>query len=445
MTPSATDRLPGAMGLQARRFVVLAVTLIAAALVGACKESLDGGATCVAATALCPGQNVEIRDTIINPTLEYDSTYVGFPSIGGEFLLPLIARGDTLQTYAVVRFDTLTRIYLPRGDTLQPVTYVDSVRLRLKIELTRSQVPDTVRFELYNVNGAGEDTSSVATVAQFVPANRIGGSAFSKASLVDSVFVAIKDSALLARLADTVAGVARLRIGIRVTATGPVSFRIGSTESAAAPRLYYRPKNDTSSRALIVSAASGTPVDRADISRDLLDYTVVAKRALPDYPATMSLGGVPGRRVYLRFNIPRRITDSTTIIRATLRLTQRPFPFGSATDTVVIHPHIVLASALVSDNRRAASLIGVAGLVVSDSLSVIPRDSGVRSLELYQLVRAWGSQAAQTNAPARALVLSASNEGTLPRQALFFSTTAAASVRPAMRITYIPKTAFGVP
>jgi hypothetical protein len=83
--------------------------------------------------------------------------------------------------------------------------------------------------------------------------------------------------------------------------------------------------------------------------------------------------------------------------------------------------------------------------VVTDSLSVVPRDSGVRSLELYQLVRAWGSQATQTNAPARALVLSASNEGTLPRQVVFFSTTASAAVRPVMRITYIPKIAFGVP
>ena len=448
MMATSTDRIPASPWSQSspgRRVALVAAALVAAALAGACKESLDGGATCIASTALCPGQGVELRDTIINPTLEYDSTYVGFPSIGGEFMLPLITRGDTLQTFAVVRFDTLVRTYLPTGDTLQTISYVDSVRLRLQVDLTRSQVPDSVRFDLYDVNGAGEDTASALTVAQFVPAKRIGGRTVAKANLVDSVFITINDSALLARLADTVSAVARLRVGIKVSATGPVSFRVGSTESARPARLYYRPRKDTSARALVISPTSGTPVDRADVSRDLLDYTVVAKRALPDYPATLSLGGIPGRRVYLRFSIPRRITDSTTIVRATLRLTQRPFPFGSATDTVVIYPHIVLASPLVTDNRRASSLIGIPGLVVTDSLSVIPRDSGVRSIELYQLVRAWGAQATATNAPARALVLTASNEGTLPRQVVFFSTTAGAAVRPTMRITYIPKIGFGVP
>ena len=172
---------------------------------------------------------------------------------------------------------------------------------------------------------------------------------------------------------------------------------------------------------------------------------LVEKNTLPTLPGTMMLGGVPGRRVYLRFNLPKNITDSTTIIRATLRLTQARYPFGDPSDSVIIHPHIVLASQFITDNRRASTLIGVTGLVITDSLAVVPRDSGQRTLELYALVRQWAAQSASPNAPARAVVLTAANEGTFPRVAAFYSSSASAGLRPTMRITYIPKIGFGVP
>ena len=93
------------------------VALAFAAVAGACTETIDDGAACSAAAALCPGQEVEIRDTIISPVLEWDSTFVGFPTRGNEFLLPLIAAGDTVKTNAIVRFDSLTTFYLPPLDT----------------------------------------------------------------------------------------------------------------------------------------------------------------------------------------------------------------------------------------------------------------------------------------------------------------------------------------
>ena len=112
---------------------------------------------------------------------------------------------------------------------------------------------------------------------------------------------------------------------------------------------------------------------------------------------------------------------------------------------MIIHPHVVLATEFVADNRRASTLIGLTGLVISDSLVVVPRDSGQRSIELYTLVREWGQQASLAHAPARAIVLTAGNEGGSPRQAIFYSTTSNAALRPSVRITYIPKIRFGIP
>jgi hypothetical protein len=433
-------------GTAGRRALSLGV-VVAAAVFGACSETLDGGSACGAAKALCPGQNIEIRDTIINPSLEYDSTYIGFPARGSEFLLPLVSVGDSIKANIVVRYDSLTTFYLPPLDTARPISYVDSSRVRLFIDLTRSSIPDSVRIDLYDVDpGIADDTASAPVLARFQPQYRIGGKTFAKAELVDSVYVPLNDSAMLARIQDTTAITkARLRLGIAVSGNGPVVFRTGSVENGAPIDLFYRPGQDTAVKAITIVPASAGPSDREDLRRDLMDYMLVAKNLLPEVPGTMSLGGLPGRRVYMRLNLPRRITDSSTIIRATLQLTQLPFPFGGPTDTVVINPHIVLASDNVTDNRRAATLIGVTGILVTDSLPVIPRDSGQRTIELYSLVRQWASQASLAHPPPRALVLSASNEGTLPRVATFYSSTANAALRPRMRITYIPKITFGVP
>ena len=431
----------------AHRAWLPAVALSLAALVGACAEKLDSGAACGAASALCPGQNIEIRDTIISPALEFDSTYVGFPTRGTEFFLPLVSVGDTVQTVVVVRYDSLTTFYLPPLDTARPVTYVDSARIRLRIDLTRANVPDSVRIDLYDVdNGTTDDTASAPVLARLKPQYRIGGGTFAKAQIVDSLYVPLSDSALLAHIRDTMPVTkARLRLGITVSGKGPVVFRTGSVESSAPINLFFRPKSDTSARALVNSPASAGPAARPDIRRDLMDYMLIVKNTSPTIPGTMALGGVPGQRVYMRFNLPRRLTDSTTIIRATLRLTQRPYPFGGPADTVIIHPHVVLATEFVADNRRASTLIGLTGLVISDSLVVVPRDSGQRSIELYTLVREWGQQASLAHAPARAIVLTAGNEGGSPRQAIFYSTTSNAALRPSVRITYIPKIRFGIP
>jgi hypothetical protein len=347
----------------------------------------------------------------------------------------------------VVRFDTLNTFYLPPADTAKLIAYVDSARIRLMIDLSRASVPDSVKIDLYDVDaGSADDTASAPVLARIKPQFRIGGGTFAKAQIVDSLFVPLIDSVVLARIQDTMPVTkARMRVAIRATATGPVNFRVGSVEGGAPAVLRFRPANDTSIRALSVAPASAGPTDRPDVRRDLLDYMLVEKNTLPTIPGAMMIGGVPGRRVYLRFNLPKGITDSTTIIRATLRLTQAPYPFGDATDSVVIHPHIVLASNFVTDNRRSSTLIGVTGLVITDSLIVFPRESGQRTIELYALVRQWAAQSPLPNAPPRAVVLTTAFEGTLPRIAAFYSSTASAALRPTMRITYIPKIGFGVP
>jgi hypothetical protein len=70
---------------------VLALPLAAA--VGACTEDLQTGDAC---PLLCPNQQVEVRDTIIDNIVVLDSSLVGFPFEGSEEPLLLAKLGDSL-------------------------------------------------------------------------------------------------------------------------------------------------------------------------------------------------------------------------------------------------------------------------------------------------------------------------------------------------------------
>jgi hypothetical protein len=181
------------------------------------------------------------------------------------------------------------------------------------------------------------------------------------------------------------------------------------------------------------------------IRQGLTNYSLVAKNSLPQFTNTIQVGGNPGRRAYLRFNVPSHIVDSSTIVRATLVLTQRPIPYGDLRDTMTIQAQVVLANPQITDLRRAADIISSPGLDVTDSLLISPRDSGQKTIDMFLLLRAWRTQDALLYPPPRAVVLRASPENVLPFEASFFNSTSGPLLRPFMKISYVPTITFGVP
>ena len=429
-----------------RLFTVFAVLLAAGA--GACAESLDSGAGC---PRLCPAQGLAVLDTLINPVLVFDSTFSGYPEIGSEQEILLATRGDTLESRGVIRFDTLTTLFIPSGDTtvdtLQSIVHVDSAYLRIIIDTVRARLPDQIRFELFDVEDTlALDTLSGPVNAHFSTDRLIGGITVKRAFLPETLSIPIIGDSLLRKLRTS----ARLRVGIRVDGSGPVWLRIGTLEGSAPAQLRYKGSNDPTISIFVINPSSGTPNTGTEqgIRTALADYTILAKNAIPQFGNTMNVGGNPGRRAYLRFNIPSHILDSSTIIRASLYLTQRPIPYGDKRDTMTIHAHVVLASSTVRDLRRAANIISSTGLDVTDSLLVSPRDSGLKTIDMFALLRAWRAQGQSTTIllpPTRSIVLRASPENVLPFEASFYSSNGPVSVRPAMRISYIPSITFGVP
>ena len=416
-------------------------TAVAVVLV-ACDEQLDGGAAC---PVLCPNPAQPVQDTTFF-AVEMDTSVAGFPSTGSELQMFVASLGDTLQTRGIVRFDSLPLTFRHNNTAVDSnIVYVDTGAF-IQLGLVR---PDTLgaatTVELYDVDMDGaEDADPTVVTSAFTPTRLIASRTIPADSMKDTLRIPIDPNVLLAKIQSSTD---RLRIGVRVTsATGSAKMTVVTSNGTATynvtePQLTFRPSADTSVSLVTMVPRSVTPPETF-IAFDLADYLVVAKPP-PDPPSNViRVGGLPGRRAYLRFNIPSRILDSSNVVRATLMLTQRPNGFSPGPrDTVALQQFIVTAGPAVGDVSRA--LLFLTGLGKSDSTRLVAADSGERDFEMISLVRAWRSTTVARTP--RALALRATTESLTPGQIDFFSIEAPLAVRPKLRVTFVPQTVTGLP
>lgn len=425
-----------------RPLLLLALPLVAA--LGACQEDLDTGASC---PLLCPGQEIVIRDTVVDGVLVIDSTIAGFPIQGLENPLLLSARGDTLDVRTIVRFDTLRRLYQPVGvDTLEPVTYVDSAFLSLRLYRAGFKIPGQFFVEAYDVT----DTTLVDTLPNtllplFTPANLLGAYRVDSASFVDSSRIRIPIDSAKLRAIITEPG-RRLRVGLIVRSSESAQFRLTPySPGGDGPSLEYSVSPDTTvARVVGLEPSSSTPRSPSFVAGDIVDYQMVVDAPTIAAPGTFAFGGLPASRAYLRFELPSWLTDSVGILRARLELTQDPLRGPSDADSIQMQVHLVVANGTVTDLRRAATLL-TAGNLFTSVLVTTPADSGVKTVEINALFRQWASIRGLVDVP-NAIVLRSNTEGASPLAVRFFSMRAAdPSVRPRLRVTYTPAKVFGRP
>ncbi|MHB1310799.1 MAG: hypothetical protein ACYC3L_02190 [Gemmatimonadaceae bacterium] len=423
-----------------RRALSLLAVAGAAAVAGACNEHLDAGAAC---PSLCPGLAVPLRDTVLTSVLDFDTTLVGYPSIGTEEGIPLASRGDTLDVRGVIRFDSLTRVFAPTGDTTRPVAKVDTAIFRMRLNLTQSRLPSSVTFEAYDVDTTAADDDMQALLALYRPDRLLASKTVARADITDSLVMPLSGDMLLGKIQSG----ANLRIGLRVIGSGPVSLRVHTTETGLAAEVRYYVWPDTLVKQQVLTPYSKTPTEPANLSLDYRDYAVVARNTLATAgPLAVATGGVPARRTYMRFVVPQWLLDSTTIVRATLELTQQPMRGFDQGDSVTVIGQAVAATPLISDLYRSAQILVPAGYFVTDSIRVAPADSGQRQLELNALLRVWKAQSdTAATAPQRAIVLLMKEEGLHGAEVRFFNAKSPAAVRPRLRVSYIPRVDFGVP
>ncbi len=426
----------------ARRLPFVVVGLVAAAILAACTEDYEGGAAC---PALCPEQNVVVIDTTFDP-VALDTTVFPFPTTGTETELLLARRGDTVDTRPVIRFDSLPKYYnsgSPTGDTV--ITVIDSAYVQLRINRAASLFKQPVTIEVFDVDTtvgdsatAVNDTSTALERLLFRPDRRIGMITLDTAQITDSVRIPIDSLTLITKITNG----ERLRLGFKATSDGPVQLRIYAYEGGDPAVVRFLPSADTSFNHITVFPRSKVPRSEVTLAADLTDYVhVISFPTMPD-PTFLTVGGMPGRRVLIRFNIPSRILDSSNVLRATLELTQRPVASVDDSAKLTIFPMLVTAGNEITDAGRSAFLTNPPNTGF-DSVTFAPRDSGLKSIEMVNALRAWGFSISKTSQ--KGIVLRAGPESVDPRFVSFFSSSAAANLRPRLRVSYSPVRSFGIP
>jgi hypothetical protein len=398
-----------------------------------CSENLDSSGTC---PVLCPQIGGNVQNITIDAVV-VDTTVPALSGLGTEPGLLLAFRGDTLDTRVVVRFDSLPAKFIPAaGDTARPITSVDSAYVQFILDTLSIKGTDPVTIEAYDVDTTANDTSTAAVLSLFRPDRFISSQTFARKQLTDTLKYYISNAAVLAKIQSS----ARLRIGLR--ATGPTSsqMRIISTEGGFPPVMFFRATPDTTTKPLTVTLISKTPVGESILAANLKDYTVIAKGPPPAPPTVLAVGGLPAHRVYILFNIPSSIIDSSTVVRATLLLNQLPNNAIDPTDTVLALPQVVLAGRAVTDPAKAAQIIGSISV---DTLKLKPGGSGITNVELARAFTLWHTQ--QPDTLPRAIVLKSVVEGNSPLELRFSSSQDVVALRPRLRISYTKTVPLGLP
>ncbi|HEY4133180.1 MAG TPA: hypothetical protein VGM50_21360, partial [Gemmatimonadaceae bacterium] len=329
------------------------------------------------------------------------------------------------------------------NSTDSTITHIDTVQIVAPIVRPDSAHRPTgpITVEVYDVDTTATDTVSAILAPLFRPDRLIGSKTFAPESLLDTLRIPISPDTVL----DRVTKGTHLRVGLRlVTPIGRgYDLQIGSTNITLGATLNIKASNDTAAQVVVVTPQSNTPTDQAFLAGPLADFTLVVKGGTSATPSLLSVGGVPSRRTYFKFDVPSHIVDSSTVVRASLLLTQNPNRRVDAFDSVFVYPLPILTQPAVSDIRSALQFLGTNGQFGMDSLLLAPGDTGVKSFEIVGLVRTWRLQ--PTSVSPRTLALRSGVEGAAPGQIDFFSTRSAPLLRPRLRITYVPATSFGLP
>jgi hypothetical protein len=378
----------------------------------------------------------DVQNITLDAAVELDTTVNSLSGLGNEPSLILASRGDTLDTRVIIRFDTLPSEFVDATGATQTITSVDSAYILLRVDTLSVKGAGPFTIEAYDVDTTANDTTTAAVLALFRPDRFISSQVLPRTDLKDSTRYYISNAAVLARIQN---GAARFRVGLRVTSTTSSQIRLGAAEGGGTPLLIFRPTPDTATTPIQVTPLSKTPTDDPIVASHLTDYTIVAKGPAPAPPSVLAVGGWPPRRVYLRFDIPAKIMDSSTVVRATLLLNQISTVLDP-TDSVFIIPELVLAGKVVTDPSKAAQIVAD---IFSDTLKVRPGNSGPTTVEIARAFELW--RASKPDTLPRAIILKSLSEGNLPLEIRFSSMEDAIALRPRLRISYTSRVPLGVP
>jgi len=444
-----------------RPIAVIATILGAAFAAAACSEHLNGGAAC-GIPGFCPGQNLPKYDTtfrIDHLSPVYDTTIASFPLLGDEGTILLARIPHRADVRGVLRFDSLANYYTTTVDDTAAKFYSTVAHDALlwftvnRSGFAATRGSDQIQFLVYDVDTSADTTVSVLSgmfnSPHFLGASPVrlasGLSDTLNASSLDTVIIHLDTAKILAKAQ----GDRKLRLGIVAYPANNPSDGVRMTISVnQAPFIRYYGSldslKDTTYARVTSNLRSVTPVTDTSLLARLVHYPLIVQGAIADSMDALNIGGIPARRVFLRFALPPRIIDTANVIRATLLLHPKPLPLQLPGDLMALYPWPVVSSNKVKTAAEATNFIVSNTIYSLDSMRVVPSADSVVPFDFVNAVRNWQNVSDTINT--RSLVLRILPEGGTTLEASFWSSFAPdTSLRPHVRIQYVKRSGFGVP
>jgi hypothetical protein len=396
-----------------RGHLLVATVLVASVVLGGCQEKLTSPGEC---PALCPGGQPQVFDEVLTPISGIDSSFTGYvqPQAAAALLVSNGLLG--FEQRAVMRFP-------PRGDS---VTVRDTVRAYTVDSLAfgftivaRDTARSALQLLVYRLPPFIDTASTYAQLdPSFVPENLVLTIPVPDTVRTGSVR-AVVQGADLAKFALTPADSGVLSLGLRLDAPDVTGLRIGAAAGGTG--------------GVFLTYATADIPDTGTAKLRSFPLTATLNASLPAVPETvdstvLTVGGTPASRSLLRFDLPPRIRDSATVVRATLELTPVAPIAGLPSDPVRLLARGVLAD--LGAKSPVESRFGVA----VDTIPVGTADT-VRVEVVRLLQQVWLGSSRPT---ALMLSLAPELEAASFSRPVFYSTRAAdPAVRPRLRISYL--------
>jgi hypothetical protein len=156
----------------------------------------------------------------------------------------------------------------------------------------------------------------------------------------------------LAKLTFVPADSTRLVLGLRLRAPAPAGMYIGGAAGGDATPLY---------RTFTDVEIADTLLQKPVLQRGVFQNVTIRGAPTPESPTLFRVGGFPAARALIRFEVPRYLRDSATIIRATLELAPEVPIVGIPGDSARIDARSLLADfgakSVVNPTRSASAWI----------------------------------------------------------------------------------------
>ncbi len=392
----------------------------AALLALGCTENIASPGSC---PALCPSGNVELADTLLAAPVTSDTSVRGYVLVR-EASFMLTANLDTLKAVALLQFSRLNdTVWYPtingKVDTAY-VDHIDSVVLFLHVS-QRDTAVTGVKLVAYRLPAKLDTGATYASIQPW----------FADSTLMDTI--AVRDSVkggdtLSLHIADSLkippADTGVMSVGLAMTAPTPTAFTLQSGNlGSSSPILYY-----------YVHAKAPLDTVTKEFSVEPYFWTFVMSPPPAQPPGgVLAVGGLPTARSTIYLSLPKVLTDSNAVVRATLLFNLVQPAGGFARDSFQ-----VIAQPVVRDYGTKSVLYPDSA--VSGNVLLHQGQTGQVKLDIAPILRFWGTTVGDSTP--RLIVLRTYPEGAILGAAAFQGTGPGG---PQLEVTYVKPYHFGVP